>query len=195
MNTVIDNGLRAHIFVNASSVTMQGLPGYEDLSRLGLVGRRGIVCDSVVTEDEQCLHDIMIQIRQVGAWGLCETARGYREETSVVRKQDEKLADLRDYYHIENEVAVKHYLLQNVFIIDYILEAPEKIANIFGAGTKLALELSGYDESDDEDVVIMILSPFDVETTLRLHNQLDDEWALSVFKATDCKLVTVVNCI
>ncbi|MBI5190540.1 MAG: hypothetical protein HZA22_07680 [Nitrospirae bacterium] len=193
MNTVVDNGLRAYMFSNSSSVATLG---YLNTGRPELLANHGvgIVCGNVATAGGPCLDDIIIPLRQIGAWGLCETARDYREESSVVREQDEKLADLRKYYQIEDEISVKHFLLGNAFIIDYLLEAPDKIENVFGADAKLALELSGYDESDVEDIVIAILSPFDVEITLRLHNQLDDEWALSVFKATDCKLVTVVNC-
>jgi len=104
-------------------------------------------------------------------------------------------ADVRaDYYMLHllyeliNRDKIKDFLEEHDYLYPILIEAEEKIHEIFGEKAKLCLELYHDIEEGWEELVIIIKSPYSMEKAQELDDRLADEWFLDKMDETRGKL-------
>jgi hypothetical protein len=86
---------------------------------------------------------------------------------------------LKGLYQIEDSKAVTEFLAQNTFLNDLLVEAHDKIVEIFGEDADMHLEL--YEDPDfgsHQQLYAVIVTSLDTKEAIPLQERLDDTWWL-----------------
>jgi hypothetical protein len=110
------------------------------------------------------------------------------ELESPVTPSHSRLIDaLKERYHFNNKDQISLFLLTNSFLSSILLEAPEHIYRIFGY-VEIYLEHLFDPDEGTEELFILIKSPYPIDKSIRLEDQLFDEWFDDKIDSTQGKL-------
>ena len=102
---------------------------------------------------------------------------------------ERKIQILEDFYEFRDHAAISSFLRANHFLIDLLFEAHDKIQEVFGRNTQVALELFADPEAEAAEelfvLIITALSPGDAASGL---GSLDEEWWLEASSKAHCLL-------
>lgn len=107
---------------------------------------------------------------------------------SIILRIEDAIKDIFSLYEVRLPHEVKEYLLSNQFLVDIIIEANEKITNIFGTNVAKILELEIDPEEGFEELFIVIRSSLPPAEGRKRLNFLMDNWFLEVLERTEGKL-------
>lgn len=83
--------------------------------------------------------------------------------------------NIKSLYSLINEEAIVEFLLQNPDLMEYLLEAPAKIREIFG-DVKLELELHTDPEENWDELFIIIVTSASPKEAIEMERRLLKEW-------------------
>ncbi len=110
-------------------------------------------------------------------------------------QQEILLGQLEELYQLRNHDEVKDYLRRRDYVVDVLLEAPERIKSRFGRDTQIALEAITDPEDGDRKLFAFVLTSLPVEQALDLRDQLDEEWWLEASERVRGQLILDVELI
>lgn len=113
-----------------------------------------------------------------------EVSKGISTEISVIRRSEELVNMLEDFYLFRNPEEVKVFLLANDYLIEILFEAHWQIKRIFGGGVTTYIELHRDPEEEFEEIFLVIKSIYSPEEARELMDQLDEKWFLDVMNKT-----------
>lgn len=203
---LIEDGLKAAIFMRGTSLwgeDDQWQPSIKDLYTQGGSATTINKCSIQARYSNVVLWEILPKhietltsdIKYGYSSAILSSTPFADPEVPFIFEIKDKIEKLQKYYGIGDPLLLNDFLQKNYSIIDILLEAPGIIKQVFGENIKLSLEVNDYEDDEMEELLINILSPYNPKDAIVLQNQLDDLWALNVYKKTDGKVVTVVNVI
>jgi len=110
-------------------------------------------------------------------------------------QQEILLGQLDELYQFRNHDEVKDYLRRHDYVVNVLVEAPERIKSRFGRDTQVALEVITDPEDGDIKLFAFVLTPPPVEQALDLRDQLDEEWWLEASERAQGQLILDVELI
>ena len=113
-----------------------------------------------------------------------EIAKGILMEISVIRKSEELINLLEEFYLFRNPKEAKIFLLANDYLIEILFEAHWQIKKVFGEAVTTYLELHRDPEEEFEELFVVVKSTCSPEEARKLMDQLDEEWFLDVMNKT-----------
>jgi len=84
--------------------------------------------------------------------------------------------NIKSLYSLRNEEAIVEFLSQNRDLMEYLLDAPAKIREIFGDDVKLELELHTDPEENWDELFIVIVTSVSPKEVIEMERQLFKEW-------------------
>ncbi|MBI5208124.1 MAG: hypothetical protein HY934_10110 [Candidatus Firestonebacteria bacterium] len=115
------------------------------------------------------------------------------EGNSIFLKTFEDIKILKIQYSFKEEKEIEIFLDNNKFLIEILIEAKNKIINIFRQNVELLLELHKDYEEDFEELFIIIKAFYSPEEMITLANKLDEAWFLNRMDDTKGKLNITVE--
>jgi hypothetical protein len=108
-------------------------------------------------------------------------------ESSILQRHNRLLAALRKKYCFDNPGEIGSFLLTNSFLDSILLEAPQHIHRIFGE-VELHLELLFDPDCGTEELFVLVKSHYPISESIKLEEQLFEEWFYEKIDSTLGKL-------
>jgi len=108
--------------------------------------------------------------------------------SKAIDEFENDIDQLKKIYEFSNEKETRNFIMQNIYLVDILKEAPNHIYRIFGNTIKLVLELHTDPEEDWEELFIVIKSSYPAQKAVELERKLFVEWFSYIMDKVNDKL-------
>jgi hypothetical protein len=111
------------------------------------------------------------------------------EPADIIFYTDGHISRLRKRYELRGGTAVENFLKEHSFLVLPLIDAYDRIRDYFGPKARLALKVSKDPEArQDEELFVVVQTGLSPKAARTLLAELDRDWWLDAFPATQGKM-------